>query len=862
MVAPRLRLFPNFLLLISISASSLDLSALQYALGNNLIAAHHLTPHQHHQLFQSQLLHSQPRAQIITSAIICCQQQHRHSLQLLLTQNNITSLPIFLSKRLNQVCLIVSHPSLLLSSSTSNFVNAYSIVDVWSPLFPILKISSLVIDSINSISPSLLPSLSLSMLKGVKIRIFYETGLLQPLHLLTLESLVDDLRHVLQSDTLILESLHTLTTGLGLRSTSQLHHDSAAPTLHLWSTLLTSLLSRLSLSITSSDNTLTSLCHFNELNFSPHAEHSLLTITGFDDIDPPSSSFDQLLCLVTVISISATQSESLHITLSLKPSLHSLSPSVAPLTSFSVVHAPELLQSGSNELTTGRVYDAIGLNGSRVIVGVSDTGVDDLNCYLSNTPGRPRVARDWLNSSTPLNSSSSVDLTQRKLVQYVAFYDGIEESPDGHGTHVTGVIIGSPSPGDSSRNGDGSGDGVARGARVAFLDLGEREGDIVFPPDDFFQFSRVAGASVESMSWGTTSTEFTFFDAYIDEQVYTSATPLLVTIAVGNSGPNPGSIYSPALSKNSLHIGASDGQTLADFSSRGPIFDGRYGVDLLAPGVATSAQSTGTPLHASCLSSVMVGTSIASPSAAGAAALVLQYFRDPRFWASHCQPSYPLCSAAFTPSAANQTTLTRTGLHSPSSSLLKATLIHSGQNIDPSHQEGYRYPGPEQGYGRIQLNQVLVYEGVTPYGFDLFVDEIVLTNHSSVNYTVQILGSTSPLKVTICWTDPPNSVMAARQLLNDVDLTLTGPSGQRWFGNNVTGGDEVNTAEIIEIISPRHGAWVVNVSMGEMGSSHPSQRVSIVITSVGRVTPHSLTDLPSSRSLSVSLSVCSLTLLL
>ena len=55
---------------------------------------------------------------------------------------------------------------------------------------------------------------------------------------------------------------------------------------------------------------------------------------------------------------------------------------------------------------------------------------------------------------------------------------------------------------------------------------------------------------------------------------------------------------------------------------------------------------------------------MASPAAAGAAALVMQYFQDQTFWKALCNPSYPSCNP-FTPSGV----------------LMKAALLHSGTGM-------------------------------------------------------------------------------------------------------------------------------------------------------------------------------------
>ncbi len=105
-----------------------------------------------------------------------------------------------------------------------------------------------------------------------------------------------------------------------------------------------------------------------------------------------------------------------------------------------------------------------------------------------------------------------------------------------------------------------------------------------------------------------------------------------VIISAGNLGAQPmsdafglpGRITPPADGFDVLAIGAvdSDGQVVA-FSSRGPTFDGRIKPDLLAMGAGvTSIDST---THGG-FSSDYLGTSFATPLAAGAVALLMEAF--------------------------------------------------------------------------------------------------------------------------------------------------------------------------------------------------------------------------------------------
>ena len=58
---------------------------------------------------------------------------------------------------------------------------------------------------------------------------------------------------------------------------------------------------------------------------------------------------------------------------------------------------------------------------------------------------------------------------------------------------------------------------------------------------------------------------------------------------------------------------------------------------------------------------------------------------------------------------------------------------------------------------------------------------------------------TAPLKVTLCWMDPVNSVLSAKMLLHDIDLIVeesygTGELQRVWYGNKQKG-DERNNVE-------------------------------------------------------------------
>jgi subtilisin family serine protease len=125
-------------------------------------------------------------------------------------------------------------------------------------------------------------------------------------------------------------------------------------------------------------------------------------------------------------------------------------------------------------------------------------------------------------------------------------------------------------------------------------------------------------------------------------------------------------------------------ENLAQFSSGGPTFDGRIKPDLVAPGDSIdSADLTGS--GDTCGTVKKSGTSMATPLAAGAMALLRQYFTD---------GFYP----TGTKTSGNDLT--------PSAALLRAVAINGARSMKGFDQYGNPLdppPSPRQGWGRLNL---------------------------------------------------------------------------------------------------------------------------------------------------------------
>ncbi len=185
---------------------------------------------------------------------------------------------------------------------------------------------------------------------------------------------------------------------------------------------------------------------------------------------------------------------------------------------------------------------------------------------------------------------------------------------------------------------------------------------------------------------------------------------------------------------------------------------------------------------------------MATPGVAGMAALTRQYYAD---------GFYP-SGAANAPDAIN-----------PSAALVKATLINSATQMSG---EG-NIPNNNQGWGRVLLDDAVYLAGDSRR---LFVDDNAAgfpngSSNETRTYQINVAAGQS-FKATLAWTDFPSTPAAATNLVNDLDLEVTGPDGT--FRGNVftsgqssTGGtaDRKNNVEQVLRNAPTAGLWTITV---------------------------------------------------
>jgi subtilisin family serine protease len=485
-------------------------------------------------------------------------------------------------------------------------------------------------------------------------------------------------------------------------------------------------------------------------------------------------------------------------------------------------------QSGTPGVTP--VFDR-GLHGEGQVIGIMDTGLDVDDCRFDDPAGLPAL--------NPV-IGTEVSAEHRKVLA-VDFHWSTDWPPrpegwdsHGHGTHVAGSAAG-----DELANGLHDGvDGMAPAARLVIQDGGALTDDCadlpglgcpVKPLEPVLAQAWAQGARIHSNSWGDEENllpfgRYTERTADVDRFVWNHRDTLVV-FAAGNAGPADDTVGSPATGKNVLAVGATvhgsvEPPCVALYSSRGPTRDGRIKPDVVAPGTWVVSAATNLVVPGpSCSDAESSGTSMAAPTVAGLAALVRQYFSDGFHPTGTARPE-----DGFEPSAA----------------LVKAVLIASAVDLADAGCADRPIPSPDQGWGLVRLDTALAFAGA---GLRLLVDDRLRGFVSAADPPLRIgivVTEPGPLKVVLVWTDAPSTSLATTNLLNDLDLVVSGPGGV-FPGNgfasgvSVTGGtaDRLNNVEVVWLPDAERGAWTVEVSPHAIPV--PSQDFALVVTGAVRL---------------------------
>ena len=351
-------------------------------------------------------------------------------------------------------------------------------------------------------------------------------------------------------------------------------------------------------------------------------------------------------------------------------------------------------------------------------------------------------------------------------------------SPELSGTHGDGVagIIG------GAGNIDPTKKGMAAGADVYVIDYSSSFQDETLP---LFLNQQV---TVTNTSYSDGCNDgYTLAAQTVDQQLFDHPT-LMHVFSAGNSngsdcgygaGNQWGNITGGhKMSKNSIATANlnADG-SLATSSSRGPATDGRLKPDIAAHG---ANQNSTNPNNAY---QVFGGTSAAAPGIAGCLAQLTQAYRT-------------LHDTADAPSA-----------------LLKIALLNTATdlgNVGPD----YRF-----GWGHVNNYRALT---LLEDGRHL---QSSITHNATQTHTITVPAGVQQARLMLYWADPEAAVNAAKALVNDLDITVTGPSGtvyRPWKLNTApnatllnqpagTGRDSLNNAEQVVLTNPATGQYTITV---------------------------------------------------
>jgi hypothetical protein len=280
-----------------------------------------------------------------------------------------------------------------------------------------------------------------------------------------------------------------------------------------------------------------------------------------------------------------------------------------------------------------------------------------------------------------------------------------------------------------------------------------------------------------------------------------------------------------ALAKNVVTVGAvndavsggvraTPAATIASFSSLGPCDDGRIKPDLVANGVSVySTIATSNSAYDGTYS----GTSMATPSAVGSAALLAQlYARE------------------------------FSGLRLRASTL-KALLIHTADDLGPA--------GPDYTFGWGLLNTRAAADLILDHKNSLTAPKIIdgqITNTQPTQSHTFVWDGLSPIRATLCWTDPAGDTQSAADsripnLKHNLDAKITAPDGTTIYqpfvmpfvgswttasmaSAAIRGKNNVDNVEQVFLSAPTQpGTYTATVSLD--GTLNPNtQAYSLIIT--------------------------------
>ena len=306
---------------------------------------------------------------------------------------------------------------------------------------------------------------------------------------------------------------------------------------------------------------------------------------------------------------------------------------------------------------------------------------------------------------------------------------------------------------------------------------------------------------ISNNSYGNVTNDCLNFGYYqlssrIMDQQATTYPALSLVFAAGNSGlVSCGNGYPASFAtvlsdyqsaKNVIDVGAAtENDSIAPSSSRGPVHDGRIKPELVAQGRRVVSGWSNN------IYSFNSGTSMAAPAVSGGLALLYERYRQLNAGAD------------------------------PKNAFIKAILLNGATDIGN--------PGPDYTYGFGWMNLLRSVQMMENGQWFTGTVAPAATNTHSITLPASPAGR--QLKVMLYWNDSAASVLAAHALVNDLDLEVLTPAPSTVLpmildttranvnSNAVPGADHINNIEQVLINNPvAGGTYTVKVK----GTTIPS----------------------------------------
>ena len=446
-----------------------------------------------------------------------------------------------------------------------------------------------------------------------------------------------------------------------------------------------------------------------------------------------------------------------------------------------------------------RQYDPVterfsGITGSGIAVGVLDTALNTSHVDIAH--GRESIC--GANFVTDQDWDLWVDL-------------------HGHGTHVFGTIAGAGrtrpvlagiAPGLShlrfgkvlAAGGFGNSDDIRRG-----MDFLSRPSSCSWQET----ISEAVKPLIVNMSLSATNLAFSgrgVGERKLDSVVH--AHSQLYVVAQSNAGQHGFSNYGTA--KNSLAVGAvQDFGILAGFSSHGPTADGRLAPNVVGTGVDLTSPRGGASLYSH---NTWSGTSMASPSVAGVAALLME-----------ARPEFQ-----------NRPALTRARLMA---SAIRPDVYRSSRaHLPADNTDGPGAFNNLYGLGLVSARTSL-FSHDDPQGW-LIGSATARPDNDTYEYIdIEVPQGAGRLDVVLTWDEQPADTLT-RSVLNNLDLWADqgGDCGAEACGEHASR-SEVDSVEWLSIEDPVPGIYRIKVVPQEIYGESSTAAVAWKILRASEATP-------------------------